>query len=142
MIDYNKCRSTLTSPELDVLWDSILEDYPEGSSESRGELLAWIDGIRSETVELLDDIVQIDASALHLALRLIELRSQWTMFNTRLNFKMMKGEPYDAPMATRGSLVSSVTHVIEGALAKEDVEAITRFLGDPAPLGSHATVAG
>ncbi|QDV06146.1 hypothetical protein Poly30_16510 [Planctomycetes bacterium Poly30] len=131
MANYTNCRAALVSSDIEKSWATIMRDLPEDSSAAANELQSWIESVRDETVHLIDDISSLDSSSLHLALRLVELRSQWAMLNTRLNFKMMKGEPYDTPMAFRGSLLTTVTEVIENALPQDDIDVITRFLGNP-----------
>ncbi|MEL6430822.1 MAG: hypothetical protein AAFZ87_04065 [Planctomycetota bacterium] len=131
MANYNECRNALVSTDIENEWNELLATLPDEEQQHREPLLAWIRTIRDETVELIDDIAALDSSPIHLALRFVELRAQWAMTNTRLNFKVLKGKPLDHVLAFRASLISSVSYALEQQLAPSDLEVISRFLADP-----------
>ena len=137
MADYHQCRSLLVSAEIENRWNEVLSELPADAQAHREPLLAWVRSLRNETVDLIDDIAALDSSPIHLALRFVELRAQWAMTNTRLNFKMLKGEPFDSALAFRGSLSSSVSDIIEQQLTADDLDTISKFLSDPVSDYAH-----
>lgn len=122
---------TLTSNEINRHWETLALDWPNADAEQRTRALAHVFSRRDRAVTALREIGDDEQLMDTLAVLYIELKCEWIMINTVVNYQMFRTGQGDGETVLRGALVSSLLERVESLLSEDDVRAITEFLSQP-----------
>ena len=129
----------LTSPELIHNWSQSLENSGL-PMETQVSLKKWITELRDQIVSQVKDVEYDERVGLMVALRYIEIRSNWNGLNTQLQFQMFRGAAPDMPLMVRMSLMSSIIAELEPFIRAEDKDQVDAFLDNPLMEGASGLI--
>jgi hypothetical protein len=130
-MNFEELRSALNDAELEQSWTSCLENYTEATPEKRVELATWIMAERDAFLHRAADVDDDEELIILAALGYIELKSQWQMLNTQINYQVFRKGEADVDLTFKASLLSSVVAKIGSFLTEEDLMKIQEFLMNP-----------
>jgi hypothetical protein len=130
-MNFEELRSALNDIELEQSWTSCLENYTEATPEKRVELATWIMAERDAFLHRAADVDDDEELIILAALGYIELKSQWQMLNTQINYQVFRKGEADIDLTFKASLLSSVVATIGSFLTEEDLVKIQEFLMNP-----------
>jgi hypothetical protein len=87
----------------------------------RANFLSHLDDVGDDSEELLISV----------ALGFIEMKSQWQMLNTQINYQVFRKGEANTYMTYKSSLLSVLVDAIGQFLTPEDLEKIQEFLLNP-----------
>ncbi len=127
-----RLREALESNAVEEMWKSSLDAYQEGTPQYRSDLAQWIMDVRANFLSHLDDVGDDSEELLiSVALGFIEMKSQWQMLNTQINYQVFRKGEANTYMTYKSSLLSVLVDAIGQFLTPEDLEKIQEFLLNP-----------
>ncbi len=127
-----RLREALESNAVEEMWKSSLDAYQEGTPQDRSDLAQWIMDVRANFLSHLDDVGDDSEELLiSVALGFIEMKSQWQMLNTQINYQVFRKGEANTYMTYKSSLLSVLVDAIGQFLTPEDLEKIQEFLLNP-----------
>ncbi|MCS6808921.1 MAG: hypothetical protein RML40_09545 [Bacteroidota bacterium] len=126
-------QTLLSNAALEPLWHDILDAYIEGAEAEKQRLIAWINDVRNTIVRCALDIGDDNPEELlvSVALRYIELKSQWHMLNTQINYQVFRKGEAEPMLLYQSSLLSTLVDALQQLLSNEDLAKIDEFLTNP-----------
>lgn len=123
----------------DFDFDALRATLRDGSDPAHGRTkdeviestLEWLEAVQSDLVALVAEIDGGEDTEMALAIQYVELKSRWIAFNTKMNYRLFKGDQPSATDLYRASAVSALLGHIEPLLRSDDINHITEFLGHP-----------
>jgi hypothetical protein len=130
-MDIETIRSQILDPKLSAVWIKTAEDYPPAGKTGRVSCLKYITARRDAIVTTIADIKEPDQMPETMAIVYIDLKGEWIMLNTVMNYQLMRNGKCDPKTVLKGSLISSLLSCVEQMLSQADVDAISKFLAAP-----------
>lgn len=130
-LHFENIRAALMSTTIEEYWQSCLSEYVIANNEERNSLLAWIQGIRDGFVAHAGDIDDDEELLISVALSYIQLKSQWQMLNTQINYQVFRTGEARPNLTFRSSLLSIIVDEIGKFLTDDDLVKIQEFLLNP-----------
>lgn len=126
-------REALFHPEIDSSWKETLSYFQEGTEVDKITLHQWVYRIRDEFIAHADDVGDDDPEELliSVALGYIEMKSQWQMLNTQINYQVFRRGEANIILTYKSSLLSVLVDAIGKFLSQEDLSKIHEFLLNP-----------
>jgi hypothetical protein len=132
LMTVQRLREALESNAVEEMWKSSLDAYQEGTPQYRSDLAQWIMDVRANFLSHLDDVGDDSEELLiSVALGFIEMKSQWQMLNTQINYQVFRKGEANTYMTYKSSLLSVLVDAIGQFLTPEDLEKIQEFLLNP-----------
>lgn len=134
-------ENALSNPEVENAWSEMALGWPNATPEQRVSALQYILSRRDRALNALREIADDDQLVETLAVLYIELKCEWIMINTVVNYQLFRKGDGDGETILRGALTASLLERVESLLGPEDVQAITNFLAQPVRQRRHETPA-
>jgi len=123
-------HEALESP-LDEQWETVLNEWENGSSAQRRAIRAYVSGVRNRILQTLDDLEDVSEIRQALAVQYLEMKCHWTLLNTQIQSQTARnGAPNEALMY-RATCVSLIIQAIEPLLSQERISTLTQMLAEP-----------
>ncbi|MCU0427881.1 MAG: hypothetical protein MUF71_19900 [Candidatus Kapabacteria bacterium] len=126
-------RDVLFHTDIDTQWKETLESFEEGSETDKSTLHQWVYRVRDEFIAHADDVGDEEEEELliSVALAYIEMKSQWQMLNTQINYQVFRKGEANMILTYKSSLLSVLVDAIGKFLSNEDLSKIHEFLLNP-----------
>lgn len=126
-------REALFHDNIDNTWKETLESFEQGSTSDKAALHQWIHRVRDEFIAHADDVGDEEEEELliSVALAYIEMKSQWQMLNTQINYQVFRKGEAHMILTYKSSLLSVLVDAIGKFLSTEDLSKIHEFLLNP-----------
>lgn len=111
--------------------DELLNCWEEGSSSQKDSIRNWIMENRREFLKIASDIDDPEELDCTIAFQYIKLKTQWIMFNTQLQYQVVKTGEADNEIMYKASAVTNLLTLIEEMINHDDLDRITSFLAKP-----------
>lgn len=119
----------LSDPALEERWREYVAPF-ELPEEDKIELRQWIGGKRNGFRELLEVIEDEDTLVRNLAMKYIELKSEWIMLNTQIQFELFTTGMPNHKIELRASLITTLIEAVENFISEEQKDRIEEFLAE------------
>lgn len=126
-----KIEKRLTDPVLVESWRGMARDWPGTEDPGRWAALNHVVQRRDRALTTLREIADDDQLIETIAILYIELKSEWIMLNTMVNYQLFRKQQSDGEAVLRAALVSSLLSAVEDMLTAKDIATITCFLSTP-----------
>jgi hypothetical protein len=130
-MEFAEIQQQLGAPALWQFWQTQADEWTGTDDLGRTQAIAYIHGRQSYSIKTLEEIGDPDQLRETLAILYIEIKSQWIMLNTMVNYQLFRKGEGDGEAILKASLLASFLQTIESLLKPEDIGAITAFLSAP-----------
>jgi uncharacterized protein related to proFAR isomerase len=126
-----KIAEAVEAKHLESAWHEALDGWESGSEATKQQILNELQRLKTEFLEHVVDVDDEQELTVSVALKYIELKSQWQMLNTQINYRVFRGVEVDEAMLYKATLLSTVVEMIGSFLTDEDLQKIMEFLLNP-----------
>jgi hypothetical protein len=140
-MEFAEIEKQLAAPALWQGWQTQADEWTGTDAQGRSQAISYIHGRQSYAIKTLEEIGDPDQLRETLAILYIEIKSQWIMLNTMVNYQLFRKGEADGEAVLRASLLSNFLQAIESLLKPEDIGAITNFLAAPVRQIEESTAA-
>lgn len=125
-------HEVLHSAKIEEAWKMSLDAYQEGTAQDRLDLAEWIINVRANFLAHVEDVGdEAEELLISVALGYIEMKSQWQMLNTQINYQVFRKGEANVYLTYKSSLLSVLVDAIGTLLTPDDLDKIREFLLSP-----------
>jgi hypothetical protein len=125
-------HEVLCGTKIEEAWKMGLDAYQEGTEQDRLSLAEWIINVRADFLAHVEDVGdEAEELLVSIALGYIEMKSQWQMLNTQINYQVFRKGEANVYLTYKSSLLSVVVDAIGTLLTQDDLDKIREFLLSP-----------
>jgi hypothetical protein len=130
-MEFAEIQKQLGAPALWQEWQIQASEWTGTDDQGRSQAINYIHGRQTYSIKTLEEIGDPDQLRETLAILYIEIKSQWIMLNTMVNYQLFRKGEGDGESILKASLLARFLQAVESLLTPDDISSITTFLSAP-----------